>query len=176
MKGRCPRGHAWTAENTRRQPDGRRRCNVCHPLKPNRAQRINGTPEERYWPKVDRRSDAQCWPWKPKLDRDGYGTFTVNGANIRAHRFSYELIHGPIEQGMQLDHLCRNRACVNPTHLEPVMQIVNLLRGNGVGAVNRRKTHCPRGHEYTPENTLHHTDRAGHIRRLCRACRAAPTT
>lgn len=144
---------------------------MCHPLKPNRAQRINGTPEERFWPKVDRRSDAECWPWRAKPDRDGYGTFTVDGNNVRAHRFAYELTYGTIDAGLQFDHLCRNRICVNPAHLEPVTQLVNLFRGNGVGAVNRRKTHCPRGHDYTPANTWLYRAPDGHVRRHCRTCK-----
>ncbi|WP_396021799.1 HNH endonuclease signature motif containing protein [Bacillus cereus group sp. BfR-BA-01522] len=81
---------------------------------------------------------------------------------------SYEMLKGPIEEGMVIDHLCRNRKCVNPLHLEQVTQRINLLRGEGMSAENVKKTHCPQGHEYTEENT--YISKAGS--RYCRKCRA----
>jgi hypothetical protein len=82
-----------------------------------------------------------------------------------AHRFSYEAYVGPIGAGLHIDHLCRVRSCVNPKHLEPVTQRVNTLRGEGRAALQLRVTHCPRGHEYTPDNIYLWR---GH--RACRTC------
>jgi hypothetical protein len=78
----------------------------------------------------------------------------LNGKPRYGHRVAYEALVGPIPQGLCIDHLCRNRACVNPDHLEPVTNRVNILRGETIMAANAAKTHCVRGHEYTPENTL----------------------
>lgn len=105
---------------------------------------------ERFWLKTDK-TDG-CWVWKASL-RDGYGVFAVDGQARPAHRVAYELLVGLVPEGLVLDHLCRNRACVNPAHLEPVTDKVNILRGESVSAKNRVKTHCLRGHEFTPENT-----------------------
>src|ERR1035437_6893898 len=101
----------------------------------------------RFWAKVDKTED--CWNWTAHTDGMGYGQLAKPGQHgglVVAHRFAYELLVGPIPEGLQLDHLCRNRACVNPDHLEPVTRRVNILRGVGFGAVNAKKTECPRGH------------------------------
>jgi hypothetical protein len=82
------------------------------------------------------------------------------------HRVSYEAFKGPIPDGLTIDHLCRNRACVNPEHLEPVTMRVNCLRGESPAAVHARKTHCPKGHEYSAENTYRH--KGNH--RMCKLC------
>lgn len=83
----------------------------------------------------------------------GYGKVAVGGGRmVYAHRAMYELMVGPIPSGHVLDHLCRNRACVNPGHLEPVTHRENILRGNGASARNAVKTHCPEGHEYDARN------------------------
>jgi len=92
---------------------------------------------------------AQCWFWLGPLSRDGYGHLNVDGRAIGAHRASYMAFTGPIPEGMVIDHLCRNRACVNPEHLEAVPHEVNVQRG----ASSNPHTHCNKGHEFTPENT-----------------------
>lgn len=89
-----------------------------------------------------------CWQWTAGLI-EGYGVFSVGkgrGRMARAHRWYYEEVKGPIERRLTLDHLCRNRACVNPAHLEPVTKGVNTLRGTAPSAQNARKTNCPKGH------------------------------
>ncbi len=88
-----------------------------------------------------------------------------------AHRFSYELANGPIPEGLQIDHLCRNRGCVRPDHMEAVTPRVNYLRGDSVPAKNARKTECKRGHPFTFQNTLV-VERPGfHPSRQCRTCK-----
>ena len=94
-----------------------------------------------------------CWNWTNFKDKVGYGKFSFNGKSRIAHRVSYELFKGKIPQGLQIDHLCRNTSCVNPLHLEPVTSKENTMRGTSPSAKNAAKTHCKRGHEYTPENT-----------------------
>jgi hypothetical protein len=136
------------------------------------------TPEERFWGYVDKSGDCWLWTGRTKL---GYGQFSVWSAEegkdrtVQAHRFAYAAVVGEIPPGMTLDHLCHtvavatcldapacpHRACVRPDHLEPVPLRENIQRGG-----NGAKTHCKRGHEFTPENTW--TDKNGG--RFCRAC------
>jgi hypothetical protein len=153
------------------------------------------------------RQDSGCWEWTACKIKTGYGRVQMKEGPKLAHRIIYELLVGPIPEGLTLDHLCRNRSCVNPSHLEPVTMRENCLRGTGPTAINARKTHCirghilllkgkqrickecpaefsssyrekhrtdgpsnprthcMRGHEYTPENTQHH-----HGHQTCRAC------
>lgn len=124
------------------------------------------TPEQRFWEKVDKTST--CWLWTGGVST-GYGFFNVAGSADKgyAHRYAYEWLVGPIPDGMQLDHLCRNTRCVNPAHLEPVEPGENYRRGNGFGGINSRKTHCPHGHAYDAPNT--YVDARG--QRHCRKCR-----
>lgn len=107
---------------------------------------------QRFWNKVDKSVAAPCWMWTGSLNEDGYGVYN----DKRAHRIAYQKEKGRIPRYTELDHLCRVRACVNPDHLEPVPHRVNVQRGR-LGEVTRQrqlaKTHCPNGHEYTPENT-----------------------
>ena len=109
-----------------------------------------------------------CWLWTASDNGRGYGTFRVGEKMVRAHRYAYERWVGPIPKGLQLDHLCRVRCCVNPDHLEAVTCQENLLRGETVPAANAAKTHCPQGHEYNEENTYVYLNG----RRHCRTCQA----
>lgn len=122
--------------------------------------------EDRFFSKV--RYSHGCWEWTGSK-RVNYGRFCVNGKEMVAHRFFYEKIAGKVPEGMQLDHLCRNRICVNPMHLEVVSARENTLRSTAVTAINASKTHCKKGHEFTPENTYIVTGYA-HPRRQCREC------
>lgn len=131
--------------------------------------------EERFWPKVEK--TETCWIWTARKTHDGYGVIGSGGRSgrtIYAHRYTYETLVGPIPAGMQIDHLCHtndpdcikgdacpHRACVNPAHLEPVSGRENANRGS-----KAQQTHCKRGHEFTPGNTMRVRGR-----RRCRTCR-----
>jgi hypothetical protein len=127
--------------------------------------------EERFWEKVDRRGDEECWPWMASTCGQGYGQIwrLELGRQDLAHRVAYELANGPIPNGLVIDHLCRNVLCVNPAHLEATSQRENSLRGD---VSNRRKTQCPKGHSY---DVVHRWKdrRAGRIivARRCSRCR-----
>jgi hypothetical protein len=101
-----------------------------------------------------------CWEWTASQTSGGYGSFTVPGLSAQAHRVAYLLLTGPIPEGLHLDHLCRNKLCVNPDHLEPVTQAENNRRAG------EARTHCASGHAYTLTNTY----RRRNGTRDCRAC------
>jgi hypothetical protein len=116
---------------------------------------------QRFWDKV-KKTDT-CWLWTGGKDGAGYGAFG-DGQERLAHRLAYKDLKGPIPEGLQIDHLCCVRHCVNPDHLEAVTQKENILRGNGPCAQNARKQCCPRGHEYIQEM------RSGKTIRRCLIC------
>ena len=139
---------------------------------------IRGDAEARFWSYVDkngpipeRRPDlGPCWTWTGKTSLAGYGRFYVDQREHSATRWICELKLGPIPEGHEPDHLCFNTGCVNyESHVEVVTQRENTLRSGNPTALNARKTHCPRGHEYTPENTY---QKPGN-RRVCRICHRA---
>lgn len=116
-------------------------------------------PHQRFWPKVDTSAGLfGCWPWLANVTHDGYGLFALGrdsegrGHNIRPHRFAYQQVRGPIPDGLELDHLCKNTLCCNPAHLEPVTGAENKRRGDSFSGVNARKTHCLRGHPLAGAN------------------------
>lgn len=137
---------------------------------------------ERFMTKI-RKTDSSCWEWIGGRDRDGYGIFSIHvpgktrHKTVLAHRFAYQTFIGLIPDGLVIDHLCRNPACVNPTHLEPVSNRENLIRGiiARVGSFTVRrpnktdgKTHCKHGHKYNAVNT--YVDPRGF--RDCRLCKS----
>jgi hypothetical protein len=112
--------------------------------------------------------ESGCWLWHDPLHKDGYGVFRLNGRMEWAHRAAYKLLVGPIPEGLQLDHLCRVRHCVNPAHLDPVTPAENNRRSFSPSAENALKTHCVNGHPFDVENTIY-----GVGRRSCRTCQRA---
>lgn len=128
----------------------------------------------RFWAKVDKRDDG-CWEWQASLAGGGYGSFVVqNRRRVPAHRYAYEALRGQIPAGLQIDHLCRNRKCVNPAHMEPVTQQENIRRGES-GKHWAAKTQCPAGHAYEGHNILQTKNARGGAVRKCRMCTYART-
>lgn len=124
---------------------------------------------EWFWQLVTVDPDTECWEWGGPKTPDGYGFpyLPERKAKAYSHRWAYETLVGPIFEGGHIDHLCRNRGCCNPAHLEPVTPQENTLRSPvAVAAINSRKTHCIQGHEFTDENTA--VSKNGS--RSCRTC------
>lgn len=115
--------------------------------------------EDRFWPRVD--TTGECWLWTGGTTISGYGQISVDYRKVLVHRYAYELLVTPIPDGMEIDHLCHQRNCVRPDHMEVVTHAVNMAR------IRPRPT-CPKGHEMADANVLRRAD-TGH--RICRACR-----
>lgn len=133
------------------------------------------TTEERFWVKVDKNGPVpsyaphlgSCWIWTAAL-AEGYGVFSVENRQRRAHILAWMWAKGEIPEGCELDHLCRVRRCVRPDHLEAVTHWVNVARGVSPHGYNIRKTHCPQGHLYDEENTY----LGPRGQRICRKCQS----
>jgi hypothetical protein len=113
-----------------------------------------------FWSKVTESGD--CLEWNGVIDRHGYGRYNKQ----LAHRFAYQYITEDLDNNLQIDHLCRNRRCVNPEHMEQVTSKENTLRGTGITANFAKTTHCPQGHIYDEANTYYTPSGS----RTCRAC------
>jgi hypothetical protein len=122
-------------------------------------------PKVRFDAKVSVVPITGCWLWLGTIDRDGYAKHRLPDRWVSGHRFAYQAYRGEIPEGLTLDHLCRNRWCVNPAHLEPVTTRVNTLRGDGPSAVYARSTHCIREHSFDD-----HGYRDSRGKRQCRVC------
>lgn len=127
-------------------------------------KRLSGPPRERILQRTDR--SGECWLWTGQLDQAGYAKVKIDGRMQKGHRVAYQAWVGPIPEGLQLDHLCRVRRCVNPAHLEPVTNRENTLRGENIVGINAAKTHCKRGHPFDEANT-----RVWRNSRICKQCR-----
>ena len=131
--------------------------------------RLKKTPSERFHDKIFYEPNTGCWLWSAALSKDGYACFDRKLAH-HAHRYAYALYKGPIPHGLEIDHLCRVRSCVNPDHLEAVAHNENVRRGDfKTNHRNRVKTHCIRGHELAGHNIIVKLYN-GKKRRNCRAC------
>jgi len=111
-------------------------------------------------------NNIPCWEWTGANWKNGYGKIAINCKHIKTHRFIYGYYYGNLDSSLTIDHLCRNTICCNPIHLEQVTHQENVLRGIGPTAINSKKTHCKRGHEFTVQNTFIYKNG----RRSCRKC------
>jgi len=121
---------------------------------------------ERFWKRTYPIPFSGCWLWVGRVDKLGYGQFDADARGNKAHRYAYQHLVGPVPAGLELDHLCRVRACCNPQHLEAVTHAENMRRG-----AHALKTHCPSGHAYADDNTFIRPDPKGDVQRVCRQCR-----
>jgi len=136
-------------------------------------------PITRFWRRTNKAGPVHptlgpCWQWRGAPHRSGYGRHKGAEGVVYAHRFAYALLVGPIPDGLQIDHLCRNTMCVRPEHLEAVTQKTNMNRGVGPAGHNHRKTRCPRDHPLSGDNLYSFVvKKTGTMGRRCRICAAA---
>lgn len=124
---------------------------------------------KRYWRFVDIRGNDECWEWLGSDNGTEYGKFWLNNETKYAHRISYFLAYGNIEDGYQIDHLCKNRKCVNPNHLEKVTVKINNNRGNSFSGKRIKRTHCSKGHLLSDDNLCENYLARG--LRVCKICK-----
>lgn len=166
----CKNGHEYTPENTCLNGKGQRHCRTCKRIGAGFKGAHKMTLAERFCGKIDKSAGfgplGECWHWIGSFFTTGYGCLSVEGKTVGAHRVSYELNKGAIPAGLQVCHHCDNPKCVNPAHLfvgtAAENQADKIAKGR---SINQQKTHCPKGHEYTVENTYFHP--AG---RQCKEC------
>ena len=127
-------------------------------------KKLSGIQLERFLSLVDKTS--HCWNWKGVFNVYGYGLMHVNGPQIKAHRISYQEFNGPLDEKLVIDHICRNRACVNPKHLRQTTIKQNVLSGEGLSAINLTKDFCVREHPLLGVNLYLHKNK-----RQCKECR-----
>lgn len=127
---------------------------------------LSGRLRKTFWPRVEA-AESGCWLWTGRPEWNGYVRIQMRGRRYRVHRLLYEWLIGPIPEGLEPDHTCRVRHCVNPTHLEPVTHVENIRRSANQVALNIAKTHCHRGHPFDEANTY---CPPGSRRRQCREC------
>lgn len=113
-----------------------------------------------------------CWVWTGEITYQGYGKIYINGKNRNAHRYFYEQVKGKIPEGLTIDHLCRNKACVNPEHLEAVTLLENIRRSLKYKKPRVKNPNCPKGHPFDENNLYFYRNKNGRGKRLCRKCRA----
>ena len=130
---------------------------------------------EKVWPFLEKiEKTSTCWLWKLSTDKDGYGQYGFGGKMVKAHRLSYQMFKGKIPDNEEIDHLCRNRACVNPEHLESVKHAENMFRSKGIRRPLIHKKLCLHGHKLEGDNLKEYIENVrGRIvyRRRCLTCK-----
>jgi hypothetical protein len=158
----CRNGHALTWDHIS-FGHGYCKCGICGYKSRADKPLLN----DRLWAQSKQDVTTGCQLWTGTLHKDGYGQIKVNRKTRLAHIVSYELAIGLVGDGLELDHLCRVRRCIQPTHIEPVTNLVNIMRGHSPMAVALLTGFCQRGHEFTPENSI---IKSSGGQKQCRAC------
>jgi hypothetical protein len=185
QKSHCVNGHEYTEQTVYHDTRGKRQCRICRAAGVRKWYDVKGREQQgrvKKVPRIERLQqlyqidDAGCWTWTGAINEDGYGIFCKR----TAHRYSYTQFKGPIPKGLEIDHLCSNRKCINPAHLEAVTHKENIQRSwsrgkcehfkNRLGEIKKAKTHCPQGHPYSGENLT--IDKSSNARR-CIICEQA---
>lgn len=127
---------------------------------------------EKFLSRISAKTEGECWPWVGHINKSGYGAFTISAGKIfLAHRISFDLFNEKVIETLVIDHICKNRRCVNPKHLRQVYSGINVTENSdSPSAENKLKTHCPKGHEYNEENIYIATTKRKTKGRACRTC------